>query len=392
MTAPTLPHGVTRRALIAGSLGAACCLAASPLITPVVLAAAPGDNRLAVIILRGAMDSIAAFPPLGDPALGSMRPTLGGNAGTVELDDRFGLHPALAPLHPLWQRGQLAIAQAVATPYRDKRSHFDGQDLLESGVSDTGSVRDGWLNRALGLIPGATAETALSVGRDSMLLLRGKAPALAWSPGDRLRLRNDERGLLDRLYSSDPLFAAAARGAVDLSALDDRHREATGKDVDPIARFAGTRLGEDARIAAFSIGGWDTHVGQAKAMVAPLRRLALAITTLADTLGPAWDRTLVLAMTEFGRTVRENGSGGTDHGTGGAALLAGGALAGGRVYGHWGGLGADALYQGRDIMPTADVRHYPATALRDLFGLDPAAIGRDVFPGLDLREGPRFLS
>lgn len=392
MTAPLPPRGPSRRALLAQGLGAACCLAASPLATPVVFAATPGENRLVVIVLRGAMDSLAAFPPLGDPALGAMRPALGRTAGVLELDERFGLHPALKPLHPFWRRGELAIAQGVATPYRDKRSHFDGQDLLESGVSETGAVRDGWLNRALGLIPGATAETALAVGRDDMLLLRGPAPALAWSPGDRLRLRNDARGLLDRLYANDPLFAAAARGAIGLSALDDTVPEDAGKGSDPLARFAGRRLAEDARIAAFSIGGWDTHVGQARAVVAPLRRLANAITTLADALGPAWDRTLVIAMTEFGRTARENGSGGTDHGTGGAALLAGGALAGGRVYGDWPGLAEGALYQGRDIMPTSDVRHYPALALSALFGLDAGAVGREVFPGLDVSAGPRFLA
>jgi len=392
MSPPATRRGLSRRALLGQGLGAACCLAAAPLVTPVVLAAAPGDNRLVVIVLRGAMDSIAAFPPLGDPAVATMRPGLGRIVGGVELDDRFGMHPALKPLLPFWRRGQLAVAQAVATPYRDKRSHFDGQDLLEAGVSDTGAVHDGWLNRALGLIPGATAETALSVGRENMLLLRGPAPALAWSPGDTLRLRNDERGLLDRLYAGDPLFAAAAKGAVDLSAVDTAGARPDAKGDDPIARFAGQRLAADARIAAFSIIGWDTHVGQANAMVGPLGRLARAITTLADTLGPAWDRTLVVAMTEFGRTARENGSAGTDHGTGGAALLAGGALAGGRVYGDWPGLAEDALYQGRDLMPTADVRHYPALALRALFGLDPAALGRDIFPGLDLDAGPQFLA
>jgi uncharacterized protein (DUF1501 family) len=392
MTALVPLRGLSRRALLARGLGAACCLAASPLVTPLVVAAAPGENRLVVIVLRGAMDSLAAFPPLGDPALGAMRPTLGDTAGAVELDDRFGLHPALRPLHRFWRRGELAIAQGVATPYRDKRSHFDGQDLLESGVSDTGAVRDGWLNRALDLIPGATAETALSVGRDNMLLLRGPAPARAWSPGDRLRLRNDERGLLDRLYADDPLFAAAARGAIGLSALDDTGGEDAGKGSDPVARFAGKRLAEEARIAAFSIGGWDTHVGQASAVVAPLRRLANAIATLADALGPAWDRTLVIAMTEFGRTALENGSGGTDHGTGGAALLAGGVLVGGRIYGDWPGLAEGALYQGRDLMPTSDVRHYPALALRVLFGLDAAALGRGVFPGLEVSAGPQFLA
>jgi uncharacterized protein (DUF1501 family) len=230
------------------------------------------------------------------------------------------------------------------------------------------------------------------VGRESMLLLRGPEPALAWSPGDTLRLRNDERGLLDRLYADDPLFAAAARGAIGLSALDQSGAAEAGTESDPIARFAGERLAADARIAAFSIVGWDTHVSQANAIVAPLRRLALAITTLADALGPAWDRTLVVAMTEFGRTARENGSGGTDHGTGGAALLAGGAIAGRRIYGDWPGLSDGALYEGRDLMPTVDVRHYPALALQALFGLERNALGRDIFPGLDLDGGPQFLA
>jgi uncharacterized protein (DUF1501 family) len=379
--------GLSRRALLAQGLGAACCLAASPLVTPMVLASAPGDNRLVVIILRGGMDGIAAFPPLGDPALAAMRPKLG--AGMLELDERFGMHPALEPLLPLWRRGQLAVAQAVATPYRGKRSHFDGQDLLESGVSDAGEVRDGWLNRALTLIPGARAETALSVGRESMLLLRGEAATRAWFPGDRLRLKNDERGLLDRLYAGDPLFLRAAQAAEELSGFAAGPRE---DGVDPLARFAGERLAADVRIAAFSIGGWDTHVAQANAIAGPLKRLARAITTLEASLGPAWDRTLVIAMTEFGRTARENGSGGTDHGTGGAAVLAGGALAGGRVYGDWPGLREDALYEGRDLMPTTDVRHFPALALRGLFGLDPRQIGGTVFPGLDMAAGPSFLA
>jgi uncharacterized protein (DUF1501 family) len=381
---------MNRRTLIARGLGAACCLAASPLVTPVLLAAAPGDNRLVVIILRGAMDGLAAFPPLGDPAFAAMRPRLAATVGGRELDDRFGLHPALAPLLPLWQRGELAVAHAVATPYRGKRSHFDGQDLLEAGGSTPGAIRDGWLNRALTLIPDARPETALSVGRESMLLLRGPAPTGAWSPGDRLRLRNDERGLLDRLYANDPLFLRAFRAAEELAAVGEA--EAAGGDADPIARFAGERLAAEARIAAFSIGGWDTHVGQGNAIVRPLGRLARAITTLEAASGPAWERTLVIAMTEFGRTARENGSGGTDHGTGGAALLAGGAVRGGRVYGDWPGLGDGALYQDRDLMPTTDVRAYPARALEALFGIDTGRIESVIFPGLDMGAAPAFLA
>ena len=382
---------ISRRTLLAGTLGSACCLAASPLLTPLVLAAAPGDNRLVVIILRGAMDGLAAFPPLGDKTLAAMRPKLGKMRGVLELDHRFGLHPELAPLLPLWQRGELAVAQAVATPYRDKRSHFDGQDILETGGSDAGALQDGWLNRALALMPEARAETALTVGREGMLLMRGEAPTRAWSPGDHLRLGSDERSQLYRLYNDDPLFLHAIREAAALATLagpTDRAATPEGR----IARFAGERLAAEARIAAFSIGGWDTHVAQATAIVPPLQQLAAAITTLSDAIGPAWDRTLVIAMTEFGRTARENGSGGTDHGTGGAALLAGGAVRGGRVYGDWRGLRGRALYENRDIMPTTDVRTYPAVALAALFGIDRTRIEREIFPGLVMPDNHGFLA
>ena len=371
--------GISRRLLLAQSLGTACCLAASPLVTPVTFAAVPGDHRLVVIILRGALDGLDVFPVLDDPLLATLRPNLAAAAAPLDLDGRFGMHPALAPLLPLWAAGQLAVAQAVATPYRDKRSHFDGQDLLETGMTAPLQARDGWLNRALAGMPGARAETALSVGRDRMLLLRGTEPVQAWAPGDTLRLQNDERGLLDRLYRDDPLFRSAAETAAALS-LIDRGVDAT-EGSDPVAGFAAERLRDEARIAAFSLGGWDTHNAQAKAIRAPLQRLARAIVTLHADLGPVWDKTLVVAMTEFGRTVRENGNGGTDHGTGGAALLAGGVLNGGRVLGRWPGLAEGDLYENRDLMPTLDVRTYPAWALADLFGLDRAVVARDIFPG-----------
>jgi uncharacterized protein (DUF1501 family) len=383
--------GFSRRTLLSRGLGTACCLAAAPLVTPVTLAATPGENRLVVIVLRGALDGLGAFPPLDDPLLAELRPSLAAAGAPLELDGRFGMHPALAPLLPLWRRGELAVAHAVATPYRDKRSHFDGQDLLESGMVAPDQVHDGWLNRALAGIPGARVETALSVGREGMLLLRGAQAVQAWSPGVSLALRNDERGLLERLYRDDPLFRDAALAAESLSGLEAEDDPA-GRKIDPIAQFAGERLAAEARIAAFSIGGWDTHRGQAKAIERPLKRLARAILTLEASIGPAWDRTLVVAMTEFGRTVRENGSGGTDHGTGGAALLAGGVLNGGRVLGRWPGLAEGELYQGRDLMPTADVRGYPAWALAELFGLDRARIEREIFPSLDMGSRPDFLA
>ena len=159
-----------------------------------------------------------------------------------------------------------------------------------------------------------------------------------------------------------------------------------------LAKYAAGRLNENARIAAFSIGGWDTHVAQPAALNRPVIRLASAITTLKTELGANWSRTMVIAMTEFGRTARENGSKGTDHGTGGAALLAGGALKGGRIYADWPGLSDDDLYKGRDLTPTEDVRHYPAWALHTMFGLSKSAIERDVFPGLAMGANRGFVA
>ena len=362
-------------------------------MTPVVLAAAPGDNRLVVIVLRGAMDGLAAFPPLGDPALAAMRPRLAATAGVQELDDRFGLHPALAPLMPLWRRGQLAVAQAVATPYRGKRSHFDGQDLLEAGVTDPGEIRDGWLNRALALIPGARGRDG-AVGRareHAAAARRGADPRLV-AGGPAAAAATTSAGCSTGSTPTTRCSCAALQAAEGLSGAGRRAPEVEGED--PIARFAGERLAAEARIAAFSIGGWDTHVGQANAIVAAAASGWRRRSSRCDAaLGPAWDRTLVVAMTEFGRTARENGSGGTDHGTGGAALLAGGAVRGrARLRRLAGARRGRALPGPR---PDADDRRAPLSRRwrwRRSSASTGGAIERDVFPGLDMGAAPQFIA
>lgn len=384
---------MSRRAFIKGISVVGCCAAASPLVTPVTVAAAPGENRLVVIILRGAMDGLDVVQPYGDRDFAQLRPTLARQpgAGLRDLDGRFGLHSGLTPLSPLWEAGELAFAHAVSTPYRDKRSHFDGQDILEAGIARTGQARDGWVNRALSHMPGARAETALSIGRETMVLMSGTNDTMSWAPGEHVAFAEDERGLLDLIYRDDPLFAEAAREAFSLSA-DSGAERARGKRAAAVrAEYAAKRLREDARIAAFSIGGWDSHVNQKNAINAPLAQLALAVKTLKSGLGPQWSRTLVIGMTEFGRTARENGTRGTDHGTGGAAILAGGAVRGGKIYGDWPGIAERDLYQNRDLKPTRDVRHYPATALAQMFGLSRSALELDVFPGLDMGPDDRFL-
>jgi uncharacterized protein (DUF1501 family) len=406
----------SRRRFLIRSLAYGCTAAASPFVTPVTFAAAPGDNRLVVIILRGAMDGLDVVRPLGDPHYALLRPTLAGSgpaARSRDLDGFFALHERLARLMPLWKAGELGFVHAVSTPYRDKRSHFDGQDILEAGIagSTTDGISDGWLNRLLQHLPGATAQTAYAVGRDDLLILRGEARVSRWTPEQRLDLTPQSRLLLETVYHDDPLFQQASDEAIALAEVleidtADEDAEAMakgpammkaasgggGERTARLAAFAAERLNDTARIAAFSINGWDTHYRQEAGLDRALGELQAAILALREGLGTNWGKTAVLAMTEFGRTARENGSGGTDHGTGGLMLLAGGAVRGGKVYGRWPGLGEGDLYQGRDLMPTGDVRAYAAWAMAGQFGLPASAIEGTVFPDLDMGADPHIIA
>lgn len=401
-----------RRAVLQGLSAFGCSLAAHPLTTTMTFAAMPGDARLVVIILRGGMDGLATLQPQFDPNYAILRPTLSQDDAGAPLSDGFALHPALEPLRPFWAAGELAFAPAVSTPYRGQRSHFDGQDMLEAGTGmdvPIGSVRGGWMNRLLGALPGAEAETAFAIGREVPLILSGAAPISSWSPSTRLDLTPQARLLLELLYANDPLFHAASSDALDLAeslglAEDIRSlgeqqmmadesmtniREADGAA--QLASFAATRLREDTRLAAFSLTGWDTHRNQAGGLRRALGRLVTAIETLRTDLGPIWGKTTVLAMTEFGRTAAENGARGTDHGTGGTMVMAGGALRGRQLYGGWPGLAEADLLDGRDLTPTDDVRRYAAWALRGAYGLDRALLESTVFPGLELGSDPGII-
>ncbi|MDR5651161.1 DUF1501 domain-containing protein [Ruixingdingia sedimenti] len=401
-----------RRSFLRGALAMGCSAAAMPLITHATFASAPWENRLVVVILRGALDGLDLLRPVGDPGFAALRPRIAADPG-ADLDGFFALHPGLPGLLPLWKAGELGFAQAVATPYRDKRSHFDGQDLLEAGTAPDAPAalrREGWLNRLLQTVPGAQAETAFAVGREAIPILSGKAPAQNWAPDARLELSAQGRRLLEEVYHDDPIFRDAAAEAFELTELAAAMAESGADDsgmaapaptpapaggplaeVDRFAAYAAARLREDTRIVALSLAGWDTHRAQIQTIRQPLQRLERLVLALREGLGPVWGQTMLLAMTEFGRTVRENGSQGTDHGTGGAMLMAGGALRGGRVVGKWPGLDEGALYARRDLMPTSDVRAHAAWAMRGLFGVDRAVLERTVFPGLDMGGDPGLL-
>lgn len=405
-----------------GALG--CSAAAHPFLTTMTLAQSAGtgdnplgDNRLVVIILRGAMDGLDVVRPVDDPMYAKWRPTFGTRGDAPALSQGFALHPRLSGLMPLWTRGHLAFAHAVSTPYRDKRSHFDGQDMLEAGTGmdvPLSRVKDGWMNRMLQAVPGIESETAFAVGRDALPLLQGKAASSSWTPEAKLDLSAQSKLLLELVWHDDPLFRESGTEAMQLAAetaaldaADDEEDQAMmaagegrrepgprgSAGVDALVDFAVSRLKGATRIAAFSQAGWDTHRTQERDIAGPLDTLQRTLLRLADGLGPqVWDKTLLLAMTEFGRTVAENGTTGTDHGTGGVMLMAGGALKGGKVYGRFPGLAEADLYDRRDLMPTSDVRAWAAWAMAGLYGFDRATLERAVFPGLAMGDDPGFLA
>lgn len=392
-----------RRRFLKGLSTIACSAAAHPLTTTMTLAADEtghmlGENRLIVIILRGAMDGLDLLRPRFDPDLITRRPDLA--TGGLPLTDGYDLNPNLAGLPDLWRAKELGFVQATSTPYRDVRSHFDGQDILEAGsgldVPDT-QIRDGWLNRFLQSYPNLSSETAYVIG-GHMALTHGAAPTRNWSPGLRLDVGNQMQLLLDHIAHDDALFRDATAMALTLTEdlgpmrmAQDRGKGQTDSTTE-VADFAASRLRGASRIAAFSLSGWDTHRGQSAAIRQPLRRLEQIILRLKSGVGEeVWAKTLVMAMTEFGRTVGQNGTGGTDHGTGGTALLAGGALRGGQIFGAWPGLQEADLYGRRDVMPTSDIRAWAGWALRSLYGIDRHVIETRIFPNLDMGPDPRLL-
>ncbi len=389
---------LSRRKFLARSALVGCSAAASPLLTPVSFASAPWDTRLVVIILRGAMDGLDVVQPYGRPGLAAHRATmpLGPEYGATDLDGFFALNAGLAQLLPLWHKGELAFVHATSTPYRDKRSHFDGQDILENGAARAATgVRGGWLNRAIANVPESSVQSAYAIGQSDLLLMSGDQPVSEWAPEAAVEMSAQTEMLMRGVMSEDPLCAAVYEEVLRLSEIEKSILDQTNKKASmevKLASFAASRLKNEARIAAFSINGWDMHANQANRMHRHLPKLSTAIQTLHDDLGPdIWAKTAVLAMTEFGRTVQENGTKGTDHGTAGAMVLAGGAINGGKVFGTWPGLTEADLYKRRDLMPTTDVRAHTAWIMRGLMGLDRATLENTVFPGLDMGDSLGLL-
>ena len=355
------------------------------------LGAVPGDHRFVFVALRGGMDGLHAVPPIGDPDYASARGTLALKDGVIPLDGIYGLHPALGGAAGLYKKGELLVVHAVATPYRE-RSHFDGQDLLESGATAPHLLRDGWLGRCLPIL-GTGRSAGLAVGQSVPLSLRGPQPVESWSPSPLAGLSPMLVEKLRGLYEGDPLLSMALEEGVQSESFvaqtlgGDMARG--GGNFRNLAEATGKLLAaaDGPRIAVMEAGGWDTHTaqgsGQQGRMVGPLNQLGDGLAAMAQAMGPAWNKTVVVCASEFGRTVAMNGTNGTDHGTGGVALVAGGVVAGGRVLGQWPGLSKDALYQGRDLKPTTDLRAVLKGLLRDHLTLPETVLAKTVFPGSD---------
>ena len=366
------------------------------------------DPRFLTIVLRGALDGLAAVAPVGDPDWVRLRGdkallTDGANP-TLKLDGFFALNPAMPELHRLYRDGQAMIVHAAATPYRE-RSHFDGQDVLESGLAKPGATDTGWLNRALvALEAGDRVEPnkrqAFAVGPVTPLIVRGAAPVMSWMPARLAPATDDTLTRLAELYRhTDPqlarvleermgLTAIAKAGGVSMAREKGRPQGPGAQVRAYFAEAAGAAAKfmappDGPRVGALAFDGWDTHqdegaVGGRLALL--LGALDGALAAIEKEIGPAWRETVVTVVTEFGRTARINGTEGTDHGTATVALLAGGALKGGRVIADWPGLKDANLYEGRDLKPTTDLRAVLKGVLKDHLRVPDGALATKVFP------------
>lgn len=406
MTRDSETHACRDAALISrrGLLGAGVSFYAWAHLNRVASAAGARDPRLLVVILRGAMDGLSAVPPIADPAYADLRGEIGigkeGAYAALPLDGYFALHPAMKTFARLYRERKASVVHATATPYRE-RSHFDGQDLLESGYDRPGRVDSGWLNRALQALPPGgrvNARGGLGIGPATPLILRGQAPVMGWAPqqapnaGDDLALR-----VLDLYRHRDAALGVALQAGLDTDKLAKSQgmtgdmAKAQGGSADPrgmaqAAQGAARLLiaPDGPRLAALSFDGWDTHANQGGAtgrLATLLGGLDAALGVFEEVMKPVWNDTAVVVVTEFGRTAHVNGTVGSDHGTGTVAFLLGGAIQGGRVFADWPGLAQNQLHEGRDLKPTIDLRMVLKGLLQDHLGLSAAVLADKVFPG-----------
>jgi len=378
----------SRRSFIAagGAAGALASLA----LPKMAFARANTQRRLVFIIQRGAADGLHIVAPTGDPAYAGLRDDFAQDlAQGAKLGSFFTLHPALAETAKLYAGKQALFVHAVASPYRD-RSHFDGQNVLETGGSAAYRLRDGWMNRLLGLLPADEAK-ALALSTTVPMALRGAHEVSSYAQSQLPSPTDDLLARVSALYAGDQQLHGLWSAAMDTRMkAGDPMQAGGGQNGAAIGALAAKMLGPDgARIAMIETNGWDTHSGQRGRLNAQLRSLDQLLAGLKTGLGPEWTNTLIVVATEFGRTAKPNGTGGTDHGQASAAMLLGGAVRGGTVVADWPGLSTADLYEGRDLKPTTDLDALIAGALAQHYALEPARTMATLFPesrGTALRQ------
>ncbi len=375
-----------RRFLSAGALFAA---------SPVLFAQAATERRFIFIIQRGAADGLNTVIPYAEPAYASARGALAIDAGTaLKLDGSFALHPALTKLRDLYSAEQASFFHAVASSYRE-RSHFDGQNVLETGGAAPYQLKDGWMNRLLGLLP-RTGKAAMAFTPAVPLALQGAVDVTTYAPSALPQANDDLMQRVEQLYAQDAQLHAiwssaleardmATGGAGGMGGMGGMGGVGTGagrQEASALGKMAAGFLAraDGPRIAMIETGGWDTHSGQNARLASQLKSLDQLISGLREGLAAAWDHTVILVATEFGRTVAANGTGGTDHGTAGAAMLLGGAVQGGRVLADWPGLKPSNLHEGRDLKPTLALDALIASTCAQSFQLDPERTAKALFP------------
>ncbi|QGZ65544.1 DUF1501 domain-containing protein [Paraburkholderia acidisoli] len=349
--------------------------AGAMLVAPqIVFASAATDRRFVFVIQRGAADGLNIVVPYADPAYAGLRGALAiDTTKAAKLDGTFALHPSMPQTAQLYRSGQALFVHAIASPYRD-RSHFDGQNVLETGGRAPYQVKDGWLNRLVAQL-GAPREggndRAIAFAPTMPLALRGSARATSYAASALPAASDDLLTRVSALYDGDAQLRGLWASAMNARGLAGDAR--AKQDPAGVGKLAADFLArpDGPRIAMIETGGWDTHSAQNPRLANQLKALDTMVAALRDGLGPAWDKTTVLVATEFGRTAAANGTGGTDHGQGSVAMLMGGAVAGGRVVADWPGLRHADLYEGRDLKPTASLDALIAGAAAESLRLDP---------------------
>ena len=366
-----------------GFLSLAACAGGALLVPSISFAQAETDRRFAFIIQRGAADGLHIIAPYGESAYTRLRGALALDPATaIKLDGTFALHPSLVETAKMFKAGEALFVHAVASPYRD-RSHFDGQNVIETGGSAPYQVKDGWLNR-LSVLSSKRKTPPIAFAPTVPMALRGAAEVTSFAPSALPDPQGDLFTRVDMLYREDPLLHPLWSAAMETRAM--AANEGPGRDPASVGKLAASFLARanGPRIAMIETLGWDTHSQQVPRLTALLRGFDAMLATMRNGLGKSWAKTTVLVATEFGRTVAANGTNGTDHGTASAVLLIGGAVKGGRVLADWPGLAPSALYENRDLKPTLALDALIAGVAGEALSIDPELAMRTVF-----KEGSR---